>query len=241
LAASQTMAFSAAVTGLTNQTVTWSLIPANTGTITSTGAGSAQYQAPASIAVQQTVQVVATASNGTTTGSATVTLRPIVPGTAVFLKSDSVTQGNWKGVYGSNGYNIVGDTFNYPAYVTVTPVANLAFWTGSTSDVRALQQAASPTGRIAGAWYYNPGFTIDLNFNDQAAHQVAIYCMDWDSTTRAQTVTVMDANTNAVLDTRNMSGFNGGQYLVWNLSGHVILKVTWTAGSNALVNGLFFE
>ncbi len=44
---------------------------------------------------------------------------------ALYLKGDSVTQGNWVGVYGIDGYNIVGDTSSYPAYISsVTPTRN---------------------------------------------------------------------------------------------------------------------
>jgi hypothetical protein len=54
-------------------------------------------------------------------------------------------------------------------------------------------------------------------------------------------IDVLDAATNAVLDTRTVSGFQSGQWVVWNLKGHVTLKVTLTGGSNAVVNGLFFR
>ena len=33
---------------------------------------------------------------------------------ATFVKTDSTTQGNWKSVYGSNGYNVIDDTTSYP-------------------------------------------------------------------------------------------------------------------------------
>src|SRR5207253_9419765 len=36
------------------------------------------------------------------------------------------------------------------------------------------------------------------------------------------------------------SGVSGGQYLVWNLAGRVTIRVTLTAGPNALLSGIFF-
>lgn len=39
---------------------------------------------------------------------------------AQFVKVDEATQGNWKGVYGSEGDNIIGATEHYPAYAVVT-------------------------------------------------------------------------------------------------------------------------
>ena len=43
------------------------------------------------------------------------------------------------------------------------------------------------------------------------------------------------------LDTRNISLFNNGIYLIWNLSGHVKINVTLTAGGNAVISGAFFH
>ncbi len=52
---------------------------------------------------------------------------------------------------------------------------------------------------------------------------------------------ILDAGAGAVLDSRNVTAFKQPpQYLVWNLKGHVTLKVTLTGGSNAVVSGLFF-
>jgi hypothetical protein len=39
----------------------------------------------------------------------------------VFVTTDTATQGSWKGVYGSNGYNVIDNAISYPGYVTVMP------------------------------------------------------------------------------------------------------------------------
>jgi hypothetical protein len=44
---------------------------------------------------------------------------------------------------------------------------------------------------------------------------------------------MLDAVSSALLDTRNVSGFSSGRYLVWNISGHVKLRITSTGGANA--------
>jgi hypothetical protein len=107
--------------------------------------------------------------------------------------------------------------------------------------MRALQEANSATLRIASAYYGNPSFSMDLILTDGNAHQVALYFLDWDSGGRAETVTILDASTQAVLDIpRQVSSFGSGQYLVWNLKGHVTIQFTRTSGANALVNGVFF-
>ena len=113
-------------------------------------------------------------------------------------------------------------------------------WASTTTDIRALQKATNPTDRVAATWYSQTPFFIDTNITDSNTHQVEIYCLDWDSAARRQTIDVLDANGN-VLNTQALtSSFNGGVYLVWNVSGHVIFRITWNAGYNAVVEGVFF-
>jgi len=52
--------------------------------------------------------------------SAVASASYIIGNTAVFVRTDTATQGTWKGTYGVNGYNVFDDTTSYPAYVTVT-------------------------------------------------------------------------------------------------------------------------
>jgi len=163
-------------------------------------------------------------------------------GTAAFVGTDSATQGTWQSSpYGKQGYVVAGDATANPAFAT--PAASgqsFWVWANSTSDVRALQKAVKPSDRVAATWYSQSQFLIDTNISDNAVHQVALYCYDWDSTARRQTIEVLDANGN-VLNTQALaSSFNDGIYLIWNVTGHVVFRVTWNAGANAVVQGLFF-
>ena len=240
LAGGQTQTFTATVTGTSNQVVTWSLSASAAGSISQAGV----YTAPQSITSVQTLSVIATsAADGITTGSASVTLNPASGGTISFVGPDLTTQGNWKSVYGSQGYNVIQDTASYPSYVTVSPgvVSNYA-WAPSTTDVRGLQKPATGMDRIAGCWYADasPSFTVDLNFADTAMHQVAFYFVDWDSNGRNLRVQLLDAN-NVLLDTQSLTSFVNGAYLVWKLSGHVKLQVTNLGGGNPVLSGMFFQ
>ena len=160
---------------------------------------------------------------------------------AQFVKIDSTTQGSWKGIYGADGHLVLGDSAMYPAYVSLTPNAQ-SFWTwaSSTSDVRGLQKFTA-ADRIEATWYSGTIFSLDLNLTDGQPHRVAFYALDFENAGRAQTVTILDAQTSAVLDTRSLSSFSGGQYLVWNLQGHVIVRFTRTGGNNAVTSGVFFN
>jgi hypothetical protein len=203
----------------------------NPYTATWSGVAAASYMVTAK-AYSGNASTVSAAVQVTVTGTGPAT-------SATFVGTDTTTQGTWPGVYGRDGYNVINDTVNYPVYATVTPSGQASYtWAAATSDVRALQRAT--TGRIAATWD-GPVFSIDVNLTDGAAHQLALYVVDWDSRGRTQTVAVRDAVTNALLDSRAVSSFTGGEYLVWTVSGHVTIGVTVTAGVNAVVSGLFFD
>jgi hypothetical protein len=65
--------------------------------------------------------------------------------------------------------------------------------------------------------------------------------LDWEPLGRAERVDILDANNN-LLDTRPVTEFAWGHYLVWSLSGHVVVRVTATNASfAAAASGLFFR
>jgi hypothetical protein len=159
---------------------------------------------------------------------------------ATFVKVDNTTQGTWKGVYGADGVAIQNDVTKYPSYAQVAFSGQSNYgYVWSTSNVRALQRFAT-SDRVAAVWYSNSSFTIDVNLTDGNTHQVALYCLDWDGG-RVERIDVLDAGSNTVLDTQTAAGFQNGRYLVWNLKGHVTLRITNTGPSNAVVSGVFFR
>jgi subtilisin family serine protease len=159
--------------------------------------------------------------------------------TATLLKSDATTRGTWIGTYGAQGHDVIGKPAGLPGYAAVTPSGAGSFtWAASTTDVRALQVPGS-TSRIAACWYSGSGFTVDVNLSDGQAHKLELYFLDWDSTVRAETVTISDAATGAVLSTRSISSFHSGLYLDYQVSGHLRIRIARTGGANAVLSGLF--
>jgi hypothetical protein len=65
--------------------------------------------------------------------------------------------------------------------------------------------------------------------------------LDWDGTSRAETITISDASTGTVYDTESFSGFHNGEYAIWDLQGNFTINVTPTAGPSAAVSGIFFN
>jgi autotransporter-associated beta strand protein len=160
---------------------------------------------------------------------------------ATFLGTDPAAQGNWLGTYGNDGYNVIGDAASYPGYAQVSPAGQSDLvWAASTDDGRAVQKAGDPTDRIAAAWAAAGSLTVDVNLTDGQAHQLALYLLDFDSAGRSEQIDVFDAATGSVLDSQTGSGFDNGEYLVWNLTGHVQIRITALAGPDAVVSGLFF-
>ena len=170
--------------------------------------------------------------------------KPIVT-SATFLGTDTTTEGKWHGVYGADGYDIAADTSasnpKIPSYATLSVPAQTYVWAAKTTDPRALQNAAN-TGYIASCWYTSTTMSFNLNVTDGNTHKVSLYAVDWDNTGRSEQVQVIDAATGTVLSTQTLNSFKGGDYLSWNISGNVIIKVTnLNPNSNAVVSGLFFQ
>jgi len=160
---------------------------------------------------------------------------------ANFLSVDTTTQGSWQSVYGNDGYLLANvASQKIPSYATFAVQNQLNYtWNPSTSDPRALQIPGGSRG-VAATWYSPAPFNINVNFTDGASHEVALYALDWDNQGRVETVQVLDGSTSAVLDTRTISSFSNGVYLVWNISGNVKIVATNISGPNDVISAIFF-
>lgn len=184
----------------------------------------------------------AATATATATPAPTATATPLPAIAASFLTQDTSTQGNWQGQYGAHGYVIVGDSQQLPSSIQVAPANQQEFdWASSTSDPRALLKGSNPSDRVAACWYATGSFTIDVNITDGQTYQMALYMVDWDQQSRAEIINVLDPSTDTVLDTRSVTGFGSGEWLVWNVRGHIAIQITNAPGSiNAVVSGIFF-
>src|SRR5262249_46127723 len=149
---------------------------------------------------------------------------------ASLVKTDSSTQGVWQGAYGNDGQNVINNATSYPSYAKVRIsgiVFNSSVWTNSTTDVRALQQVGS-TNNIAACWWSATDFAFNVNITDGQTHLLGLYLLDWNAPTggRKENVQIMDAATGKVLSTQNVSNFQNGEYLVWDVSGNITIKIT---------------
>ena len=102
-------------------------------------------------------------------------------------------------------------------------------------------QKVTASDRLAACWYSGTSFETKVNITDGKKHKVSLYALDWDRQNRAQKVEVLDSATGAVLHTSNLSAFQSGAYLSYDVSGSVTFRFTCTGPHNAVVSGVFFD
>jgi hypothetical protein len=215
-------------------------------------ASSTAYTSPFTLSASATVNTIATKSgmtdsslssaNYTITSGGSTNSTTNASTSATFVKTDTTTQGNWKSVYGTDGFNVIANSNKYPSYAQVSVTGKSDWtWTQSSTETRCSQKAGTATDRIAASWESPTSYTINVNFADGNTHQLAMYFLDWDRNGRSQTVEILDATNNTVLNTQNLSAFTEGKYLVWNIRGNVKIRLTKLAGYNATLQGMFFD
>ena len=74
--------------------------------------------------------------------------------------------------------------------------------------------------------YSSTSFTINVNITDGKTHQLALYLLDWNKQGLGDKVDILDATTGKVLSTETASNFQNGEYLVWDISGNVQIRIT---------------
>ena len=163
---------------------------------------------------------------------------------ALFGFIDINRQGNWRGVFGQDGWLEAGDSTNLPAGLNLNFAAQLANWSEGATAPSALLRQAGPF-RVAAAWYGYTNLVLDLKFTDTAFHSVALYFLDWGSQGGAETVTVLDPASGAVLDQpRTFPGSvifpPSGSWGVWDVRGHVLMNLARADNKKVILSGVFF-
>ena len=203
------------------------------------------YQAPFTLSTSAVVRAKAFQSGiASPTSSATFTITPPTGSGSgakvLFFGVDAHTQGNWYEGYGTDGFEIFGEGQNYPDYAQMTAVGKLDWiWQRPTADIRALASPDYSQGRVAACWNSSDQFEIDLNLQGSETHRLAMYVCDWDLSNRSERVEVLDPFTGELFHSLVVSNFDQGQYLIWDIRGHVKIQVTRLQGPNAVASGLF--
>ena len=182
------------------------------------------------------------------TASANAVLSGIFLGEAGAPPAPAVTsapQGSWVGKVGSEGYDLAGwdgptgDVSYIPnvsGTVSVSLVQGSRYqWAQNTSDARALSEPGQLT-RNASAYYDPNQIHVNMHFAWAYSGIMHLYAVDFDHGGRREIITVNGQS--AVL-----SGFNEGAWVSFPVSvaggGTVTITVDRTAGSNAVLSGIF--
>jgi hypothetical protein len=163
------------------------------------------------------------------------------PAGALLVGRDDTTQGNWQGVYGSQGQVIYQDRNTLPSsFEYQLSGAGEWVWDYPANDVRALQ--TGPGTRIAATAYAWESFDVDLDVKSGFRY-VSMYFLDYDAWSRSERVEVFDATTGTLLSSYDLLGnFTGGSYLTWEVSGHVRFHISNLPDSvNAVLSGIFID
>jgi hypothetical protein len=210
----------ASLTGGSFNQGAWASVPINVaagGTVT--------------IAVKRTAGTSAVLS-GIMLGDATAATPPPTVSTA--------PEGSWVGAFGSAGYDLAdwdgaNDVSDLPGASLSVLQGSRYQWASSTTDTRALQ---SPDGLTrSAATYYDPNqLKLALSIPSGYTGNLHLYAVDWDSTTRRETITVNGQTAELSSD------FSKGAWASFAISvpvgGTVTITVNRTAGPNAVLSGI---
>ncbi len=150
-------------------------------------------------------------------------------------------QGDWVGAKGAAGYDLGGwggsnDVSYFPGATATLTKGSRYVWSAPATETRALE-SPSGSGREA-ATYYDPNqIEVQLRFTKEYKGSLHLYALDWDSQGRRETITADGQS--ATLS----SDFTQGAWVSFQISaaaGQTIpITVTRTAGSNAVLSGIF--
>jgi hypothetical protein len=147
---------------------------------------------------------------------------------AMYMTTDTVTSGNWKGVYGNEGVFIAGHDTTLPSYAILTQSGTTLKIDSDTSrnTIDLQKNKGDLNFRVASrlTGYYVTNIYLNLYLNDAKSHKVAVYCVG--SSTTVQMVDVLDAVKGTLLDSRELRSYNNGKYVVWQIKGNVKLRFT---------------
>ena len=158
---------------------------------------------------------------------------------------ESGLRGDWVGSYGADGHALLA--WNGSSDVVSLPNATISLLQGSrstfassTSDLRALEDPTQATRR-ARIWQHSSSLRLQLTFSAAYSGTMHLYGVDWNGTSRRQTVIIDAAGT---LTTVNVdANFHEGAWIHVPISvpsgGVVTITVNRTAGSNAVLSGVF--
>jgi hypothetical protein len=73
------------------------------------------------------------------------------------------------------------------------------------------------------------------------SQKISLYCVDYASSTREQTIQFFDAMTGVLLDETTLTEFTTGVWLSYEVTAPVIVRLIAERGPNAVLSGIFLD
>lgn len=173
------------------------------------------------------------------------------------VKEDTLTQGNWKGIYGSKGYVL----FNYDgegAHRTKLPRQCQSIicqreensrYANAASDKRALvSNIEHDESRSLGAiTTFDPQvcrqtITIDVDYRHDKPYKISLYFVDWDNNGRRSAIEIFDLQNKRILSPVHMvRNYAMGRYVTFEVDRPVRIRICQVRGANAACSALFID
>lgn len=154
-------------------------------------------------------------------------------------KKDEMTSGNWKGVYGSKGYYIVGDVIRMPSEIEL--YTNNCIYVSvfrNNADYRALCRADNDNHLLA---YYLHDKEFNIEIQNKIKRKIALYFVDYDLLNRIEGLCVQSKNPGSILFEYTLDSFSNGCYISFDIYEDIIISVKSIKGPNAVISGIFFD
>lgn len=170
---------------------------------------------------------------------------------------DIVTQGNWKGKYGSKGFvfcnydSIKGHCKKLPDFIGKVDfrLNGDVHLLNTNDDPRALMpdQDDGAQRRIGAIITQDPNpclqtMTVDVSCKKNQTYQIALYMVDWEKEARRSAIEVFDLNNKALLmPVKLVKEYQNGKYIVFNVDRSIRIRINQVRGSNASLSALFID
>ena len=162
-----------------------------------------------------------------------------------FIQRDDKRGGKWKQDLGQDGYFILNQhggglhEQRLPDYVSELSVnGELHIW-ARNDDPRGLEDPGTSAVRLSACAYSDSAIRLNIGLERPAAYRLALYALDFDKGGRKQKIELLQND--EVLDTQQADDLSGGLWLHYEVSGPVVVRLTNTGSSNAVLAGVFFD
>ena len=171
-----------------------------------------------------------------------------------FAKQDSLTAGNWKNKYGTQGYMLFGYSKEpvpekLPSYIDSIALKKngIVIWDSLSSDTHVLNAPEGVLKSAAAIITKDPvatfqTMTIDVVLKENHPYKLSLYFLDWNKQERRSAIEVFDFKTlNIIAPVEMIRHYENGKYITFDFDKSVRIRINQVRGKNAAVSGIFFD